>query len=130
MQHSNLQTTIDALLTNPKILSVDIFYPHKEPVYASIHYSDKNGKEHAILIDVPDMHSLLAPFSITSSGRYEYVRLQGKYLHQLILPAPRGYVTHHVSEEFTLDNRSASLQLVPRDIHLQFHRQHALQRNL
>lgn len=123
MKNLDLQTTIDGLYNNPKILSVFIFcLPNLEP-YVSILYRDKNLKDSEILVDISDLHYLLDNFSITTIRGYEYVRLSnGKYLHQIIQPACHGCVTHHISKKFTLDNRKSSLQELNREIHLQFHR--------
>jgi len=123
-----MQSIINRLLENPKIQTIAVINQLGKAAYAAIQYIDKYKNIYDILIDVTDLHFLVDGFSISSIDRcnnrcrYVYLKKHKKYLHQILMGTTDGFATHHTSENFTLDNRRSSLQVVPHNEHLLFHR--------
>ncbi len=126
------QQIINKLLKRPKVQQIVLFRLPNQSHYYSVTCRTRGNKHYAVLIDETDFSLLgLGCFTIQTIGKLPYIRSyrngRPEYLHRLVLPSPKGYVTHHIMDQF--DVRTASLQVLPRSLHMAFHRELNAQRS-
>jgi len=83
------------------------------------------NRDRDIVLPTEELHLLLNPFSFDPAHNTTYVKLylpdgKTKYLHQLISPAPTGYLTHHVYQDGLINSREG-LQVCSWGLHSREH---------